>query len=131
MPALKAYLETQAQRSGIVIEVADAVPGELPPELEIAAFRVVQEAVTNVIRHARASRADVQVTRVDGILELVVTDDGRGFDVRATLDAGASRALGLLGLQERVGMLGGELQIDAAPGRGSKVTARIPVAVGA
>jgi len=128
MPALRGYLEVQAERSGVAIEVlGDTASGGLPPELEIAAFRVVQEAVTNVIRHSGASRATVTISRSDGNLQLVVKDDGRGFDVRATLDGGAGRALGLLGMQERVGMLGGEVQIEAARGKGTVVRARIPV----
>jgi signal transduction histidine kinase len=129
MPALRAYLEAQAERSGLDIEIrGDAASDGLPPELEIAAFRVVQEAVTNVIRHAQAGRVKVDVSRADGSLLVAVQDDGRGYDVRATLDAGAGRALGLLGMQERVGMLGGEVHFESMPGRGSAVRARIPVA---
>jgi signal transduction histidine kinase len=132
LPALKGYLESQANRTGIEIKVIDDGPTKaLPAEIEIAAFRVVQEAVTNVIRHASASQAIVTVTRENGELLLRVKDDGRGFDVRATLDGASAKTLGLLGMQERVGILGGEVEIDSAPGRGTEVRARVPVEVAA
>ena len=95
-----------------------------------AAFRVVQEAVTNVIRHSGAKRATVTVQRDNGELELQVGDDGRGFDVRDTIDrAAAGKALGLLGMQERVGALGGEFTLSSVPGKGTKIRARLPLEV--
>ena len=131
VPALSGYLESQAERAGIDIEVVDGPDiGRLTPEIEITAFRVVQEAVTNVIRHSGAKRATVTVQRDNGELELQVGDDGRGFDVRDTIDrAAAGKALGLLGMQERVGALGGEFDLSSVPGKGTTIRARLPLEV--
>ena len=129
LTALRGYLETQAERTGLAIDVvADPLEAPLPPEVEIAAFRAAQEGVTNAIRHAQASRVTVGVRCVDGIVEVDVEDDGRGFDAAGTLAAPATgRHIGLLGLQERARMLGGSFEIDSSPGRGTRVRVRIPL----
>jgi signal transduction histidine kinase len=128
VPALRGYIETEAKRAGISIDVVEDGPvRELPAEVEITAFRLVQEAVTNVIRHAGADTVHVTVRRDNGELELSVTDDGRGFDVDSTLAGPAAGALGLIGMHERVQNLGGELNIDSAPGRGTIVRGRMSV----
>ena len=127
VPALGGYIEALARRAGIDIEVKGEAAG-LPPEIEITAFRLVQEAVTNVIRHADTKRATVTVDQRDGKLELAIRDDGRGFDVRDAMNRAASgTALGLLGMQERVQILGGEIEIDSAPGRGTRIRISLPV----
>ena len=128
VPALRGYIETEAKRAGILIDVVEDGPvKELPAEVEITAFRLVQEAVTNVIRHAEAETVNVTVRRDNGDLELSVKDDGRGFDVDSTLAGPAAGALGLIGMHERVQNLGGELKIDSAPGRGTTVRGRMSV----
>jgi signal transduction histidine kinase/ligand-binding sensor domain-containing protein len=131
--ALKGYLETQAERTGLHIEVrGDPVLEGLPPETEITVFRVAQEAVTNAIRHADPTRIAVTLRTGGGGLEIIVEDDGKGFDVRATLDGAATvKNLGLLGMQERARMIGGEMSIESAPGRGTQVRIRIPLEVAA
>jgi len=130
--ALKGYLETQAERTGLIIDVeGDAVPRSLPPEIEIAAFRTTQEAVTNVIRHADATRVSVAIRCPDGVLEIDVEDDGQGFDVDRTVGSPASgKSVGVLGMLERARMLGGTCEIDSSPGRGTRVRIRIPVEAG-
>ena len=130
--ALKGYLETQAERTGLIIDVeGDAVPRSLPPEIEIAAFRTTQEAVTNVIRHADATRVSVAIRCPDGVLEIDVEDDGRGFDAGRTVGSPASgKSVGVLGMFERARMLGGTCEIDSSPGRGTRVKIRIPVEAG-
>ena len=129
--ALSGYLESEAERTGIVIDLKSAqVARELPPEIEITAFRVVQEAVTNVIRHADATRAEVTVQQQNGRLELIVEDNGRGFNVGDTMEqAAAGKALGLLGMQERVDMQGGEVVIESTPGKGTVIRASMPVEI--
>jgi signal transduction histidine kinase/ligand-binding sensor domain-containing protein len=130
LPALRGYLETQGKRAELDIEVSgeSSVSG-LSPEVEITAFRVAQEAVTNVLRHAEATRATVDVREDRGDLELVVRDNGRGFDVGDTMGGATGTSLGLLGMQERVRMLGGEIQIDSTPGAGTLVRVRMPLEV--
>src|SRR5206468_4689836 len=128
--ALTGYLEAQAERTGLRIEV-DAGPGldGLPVEVAIAAFRVAQEAVTNAIRHAGALAIQVYLARRDGRVDIEVTDDGRGFDVRAIMEGSSAKAIGLLGMQERVGGLGGEMTIESAPGEGVTVHASLPIEI--
>ena len=131
-PALRGYLEAQARRSGLVIDLAaDSVPPGLPSEIEIAAFRVAQEAVTNVLRHAQARRVSVEVRYDPGWLDVRVVDDGRGFDVAETLDHAAGRHLGLLGMRERVDSLGGSVTIESTPGHGTAIRAHLPWGSGA
>jgi signal transduction histidine kinase len=94
-------------------------------------FRIAQEALTNVIRHAQARRVDVELAPDDGHLLLVMRDDGQGFDVAdARKNAAQGRSQGLLSMQERAELAGGELHIDSAPGRGTAVRARLPLAGG-
>lgn len=127
-PALRAYLESRAQRSGIEIDTtAMDIPTGLDVETEITAFRVIQEALTNVLRHAGARRVVVSATMRNGLLEIRVIDDGRGFDVDDALArATGGHHLGLLGLRERVEALGGRLQVTSTPGRGAELAVAIP-----
>jgi signal transduction histidine kinase/streptogramin lyase len=129
VPALKGYLEIQSHRAGIEIDVeASTIPPGLQPELEIAGFRVVQEAITNVVRHARAEHVDVKVRHADGWIELTVKDDGRGFDVDATLErAFGGHHLGLLGIRERVESMGGAVEIRSSPGAGTEIRVKVPL----
>jgi signal transduction histidine kinase len=95
----------------------------LPPEIETAIYRVVQEALTNVLRHAGASRVGVAVSRRDGQARATVEDDGAGFDPEA---AGQGR-LGLVGMRERAALVGGTVEIESTPGRGATVFLRVPI----
>jgi len=85
-------------------------------------YRLLQEALTNVVKHAGASRVTVALVEDDGTVELSVTDDGAGFETDA-----ASEGFGLIGMHERIALLGGELDFDSRPGAGTTVVARIPV----
>jgi signal transduction histidine kinase/ligand-binding sensor domain-containing protein len=128
--ALQGYLNGVSRHTGLAITVRAEPPAEpLPPELEITAFRLAQEAVTNVVRHAAATKADVVVRTSGGHLVVEVTDDGRGFDTANTLARASSGAhAGLLGLMERTRSFGGQTIIESAPGRGTRVVASIPLA---
>jgi signal transduction histidine kinase/ligand-binding sensor domain-containing protein len=129
VPALSGYLESVSERTGIRIRIrGDQDLGPLPADVPITAFRVVQEAVTNAIRHSGAVSVDVSVRRNGARLDLDVEDDGRGFDVGDTMErAAVGKSLGLLGMKERVGMLSGEIEIDSAPGTGTRVRVHLPV----
>ena len=125
VPALRWYLDQQAQRADLRVEFfADPALERVDAAIETACFRVAQEALTNVVRHARAQTVSVELHRTPEALHLVVRDDGIGFDVM-TAEQGAS--LGLLGMRERVTLLGGELDCKSAPGRGTEVHAFFPV----
>jgi PAS domain S-box-containing protein len=127
--ALRWYVDRQARRAGWTARVdTDGVDGRLPPAVEIACFRVAQEAVTNVLRHGDAHEVVVTVHPVGDAIELLVRDDGRGMDVPlARRRAARGSSMGLLGMEERVAALGGRLEIASAVGRGTEVRASFPV----
>ena len=112
----------QGVRAELYIQLGDGRPAQ---EIETALYRVVQEALTNVARHARATTVSVAITRSDGTIQAVVEDNGAGFD-----PAVAGKRLGLLGMRERLVLLGGEVQIESEPGRGTTIIARIPTRAG-
>ncbi len=125
--ALRWYVDAQAQRAGLGARVSiDALAHEPAPELAITCFRVAQEAVTNAVRHAAAKRIELELRERGGALELVVRDDGSGFDVAAArARAARGESLGLLGLQERVELAGGLASIESSPA-GTEIRAQFP-----
>lgn len=127
--ALQWHVDVQARRAGLEPRFdATLQEARLPAEVEIACYRVAQEALTNVVRHARASRLVVELAREDGALRLSVRDDGVGFDVLAARErAGKGGSLGLLSMEERAQLLGGRLEIASSSGRGTEVTAWFPL----
>ncbi|HJT66639.1 MAG TPA: PAS domain S-box protein [Pyrinomonadaceae bacterium] len=131
--AVRWYLERQSKNTGVAAEFVSLSLDEddrFTAELETACFRIVQEGVTNIIRHARASRLSVRLERTGADLMLVIADDGCGFNVKTTLADGHGLAtLGLRGMEERAQAVGGTLLIDSAPGRGTQVCATLPVAL--
>src|SRR5438309_947096 len=130
--SLRWYVEREAKRAGLASRLALAPLAQRPPAaVETTCFRVAQEALTNVIRHAQAHVVDVELSAASGTLQLVVHDDGRGFDVSAARKRAAhGGSQGLLSMQERVALAGGDLEIDSAPGRGTTVRARLPLTAG-
>ncbi len=114
-------LETLAERPGVPVDLHVDVPERLPQPVEVGAYYVVAEALTNVNKHANAHRATVRAVVVDGILHVTVSDDGAG-------GAAATSGSGLEGLADRVSALGGQLDIDSSPGGGTVVSAGIPLA---
>ena len=99
----------------------------LAPEIEINLYRIAQEALNNVCKHAEAKNASVILEQRDDLVRLIVEDDGRGFDVDSTFEvSGDDRGMGLLGMKERAELLGGNIEIESAPGRGTTVFARVP-----
>ncbi|MES1210871.1 MAG: ATP-binding protein, partial [Acidobacteriota bacterium] len=100
----------------------------LGPELETLVFRIVQEALTNVLRHAGVDRAQVAVSRSGELLVLRVSDAGRGFNAQATLAASEmATGAGLRGMRDRLELFGGRLEIVSAPGQGTLISAAIPL----
>lgn len=113
-----------AERNALTIEVSfDREDVAYNPLISTAAFRIVQESLTNIVRHGHASRAGVRARHVAGELHLEITDNGRGMD---RTSSGRGR-LGLIGMQERARMLGGVVDIDSAPERGTSVRACLPL----
>lgn len=129
VPAIRWYLNRQAERTGWAFDVAmdDALP-PLPQSMATACFRIVQEAITNIIRHSHATRVSVSLQQEADDLCLSICDNGAGFDVRNALEQAASgRSMGLLGMQERVRFLNGSISIESRPGQGTEIRIRIPV----
>jgi PAS domain S-box-containing protein len=127
--AISSLTEQFSAASGIRVDlhVSGADDVRLPEAVETAIYRVLQEALTNVWKHAGARAASVIVERTSEQLQLIVEDDGRGFDVEETLSNVASRGhLGLLGMRERLTILGGSLDIESEAGHGTTVYVRVP-----
>jgi signal transduction histidine kinase len=123
-PALRWFLDRNARVANIAVELRiDPVLGRMAPQLETACFRIVQEAVTNALRHGHPSRIAVEL-RLDGrTLHLAIRDDGCGFDVGSTRLEASGRSLGLAGIEERAMLAGGRSDIESWPGRGTEVRA--------
>ena len=129
IPALKWYCQRQAQRAGVVIALSlDAIDLKAATQLETACYRIVQESLTNALRHAQAQSIAVALRRDDGHFVLEISDDGVGFDTTAVRARGlAGKNGGLLGMAERVGLLGGCFGIETEPGGGTRVWAEFAV----
>jgi signal transduction histidine kinase len=129
--ALDWYAKRSAERAGFAVVIDDRLGStRLPEPIETAGFRIVQEALTNIARHASARRVSITLTRGAHDVELSVTDDGRGFDVvaaRTSAEAGVS--LGLLDMRETATLAGGTLSLTSNTGRGSTVRLRFPIAI--
>jgi PAS domain S-box-containing protein len=127
-PALAHYVEAWSSRTGIVVDFHSGQWTErLSPHCETALYRVAQEALTNVARHAHARQVSVVLDRRDRDLLLIIEDDGMGFDVDAAVDAARGHGrLGLLGMRERLAAVGGTLDIESSSGSGTTIFARAP-----
>jgi signal transduction histidine kinase len=122
--ALERLLDGFGEQTGIAVEFEPGLPEErLPPEVETALYRIVQESLTNVVKHARARRVSVVLARKPDSVSVIVEDDGVGFEPGRTSDDG----LGLLGMRERVALLGGRLTIESRPGAGTTFVAEVPL----
>jgi len=122
--ALERLAEGFREQTGIEVDIAAQLgDGRLPEEVETTLYRIVQEALTNVIKHAEASRVSILLTRANGAVIAVVEDDGGGFDPADARDGG----LGLLGMRERLALLGGTLRIEAGAHHGTTVAAEVPL----
>jgi signal transduction histidine kinase len=122
LPALEWQAREIGKRTGLRIQVASEMSGELPEEHKTCVYRVVQEALHNCAQHAQASAARVSVRQEGGRIIVTVQDDGSGFDPERV------RGLGLLGMEERARHLGGTFQIDSQPGRGTLLRVTLPLA---
>jgi two-component system, NarL family, sensor histidine kinase UhpB len=129
LPAVQAQLKRFSARTGIEVRLrTEGDPNELPEVMQTAIYRVAQEALANVARHAGATIVEVDLDEGEGRAKLRVRDDGSGFDPGAIPRAGSERpgmGLGLGGMAERARLVGGELDVRSAPGGGTSVTLRV------
>jgi signal transduction histidine kinase len=125
VPALERLLETFGEQTGIAVEFESGAVGaeRLPNEVETALYRIVQESLTNIVKHARASRVSVVLARKPESMVVVIEDDGAGFDPERAREEG----FGLTGMRERMALLDGRLEIESAEGSGTTLVAEVPL----
>jgi signal transduction histidine kinase len=129
LPTLQWLTRSLGERSGIAIELVHAGLDErLDPDVETLAFRVVQEALTNVVRHSAAPSASVSLAQAGGRLKLSVSDSGKGFDPAGVPAGDAGAGFGLKGMRDRVQLLGGHFAVTSSAGAGTRIEAEVPTA---
>ena len=122
-PALQRLVENHRQDRGIAVDLEIQLGDErLPADVETTMYRIVQEALTNITKHAEAAKVSVLVTRKPNTAVVVVEDDGGGFDA-----AGTTAGLGLSGMRERVALVGGKFRLETSPGTGTTIAAEVPL----
>ncbi len=125
VPAVEWYARELSRQGGVEVKVhAENVSENLPDEVKVCVYRVIQEALNNAQRHAHAKNVLVELTQSGDATRVRITDDGSGFDAKRT------RGMGLLGMEERVKRLGGAINIDSRPGAGTTITVELPLAAG-
>jgi signal transduction histidine kinase len=130
LPALRHSLKRYRDRYHLLVDFQSLALDDrrLPSEIETALYRIVQEALTNVARHARATSVSVLLEHRDGYIRLIVEDDGKGFDVSQVIGSGPrEKNLGLYGMRERAALLGGTVTIESIPGTGTTIFVTIPL----
>jgi signal transduction histidine kinase len=123
VPAVERLAESFVEQTGLTLDVETQL-GDVrsPGEVETALYRMVQEALTNVIKHARAHHVSIVLTGGRGAITALIEDDGRGFDPDAVREG-----MGLDGMRERLGLIGGKLIIESRPGGGTTLVAKVPL----
>jgi len=121
--ALERLTSSFAEQTGITVDFGAALGSErLPGEIETALYRIVQESLTNVVKHARARRVSIALTRMEGFVTAVIEDDGQGFEPET-----GGGGFGLIAMRERLGLLGGRLRIESSPAAGTTIAADVPL----
>jgi signal transduction histidine kinase len=130
LPAARALIEAQQDAYDVRVDIAPSLLGlRLPPAIEIACYRALQEALANAVRHARATRLTLTVAVDAEFLEIALCDDGWGFDPGHVAAKAAGQHLGLVSMRERMAMIGGACAVESAPGRGTTVRLSMPLAL--
>jgi signal transduction histidine kinase len=128
LSAIRWYGERHLQTRGISVRCEfGELDRRLPPEMETALFRICQEAMSNVARHAQATAVLIEVGLEGDVFRIDIEDDGRGFDPDAAARREGRRSWGLMGIRERAEILGGSARVESSPGKGTRVEVRIPV----
>ena len=119
--SLEDYCVETTEHTGLKIDYQGVEVNDLPEEIGISLFRILQEALTNVLKHARASKVKVNLNNMDSGVLLSIKDNGRGM-----AEPAVSNGIGLLGIRERVDLLGGNFKINTQPGIGTQLVISIP-----
>lgn len=126
--AIESYANKYSDRMKAEVEFAAlGLEDRLPAPVEVVIYRVVQEAFTNITRHANANRVSVRLERGPAMVSVTIIDNGVGFDVQAAADAGEKRGLGLFGMQERLALVSGGMKINSKIGQGTRLEIMIPL----
>lgn len=127
IPALHSFMKSFTNETGIRVSLtAFAGVGKLSSAKRTVLYRVAHEALTNVARHAQADRVEVSIQRLSNAVCMHIKDNGKGFEPKLVLVVGRCKRLGLLGIRERVEMVGGSFAVESAPGKGTTLRAQIP-----
>ncbi|OGW53119.1 MAG: hypothetical protein A2Y81_10640 [Nitrospirae bacterium RBG_13_43_8] len=125
--ALRWYTERFSERTGVVTLLREEeFSSRLPLAVETTLFRIVQEVLTNVAKHAQARQVDIILERMDGLIQLSISDDGVGFDPKALRQVKKQPGWGLITIEERAKALGGHISVESMPGRGTRVMIQMP-----
>jgi signal transduction histidine kinase len=127
VPALQYLSDGIAKRAGLTLSIENGLEERLPTALESALYRVAQESLNNIARHARASGAWIRIARDSDGIRCTIRDDGIGFDADSVMARKGERGFGLIGMRERLTTIGGTLEINSAAGRGTEVVIRVPM----
>jgi signal transduction histidine kinase len=125
IPAVRFLAEGVSKRAGLQIHVEATISGRLPSTLETTLYRVVQEALNNAVKHAKPKNVWIRAWQNKRVLNCSVHDDGVGFDLRHLRRGSGQKGLGLVAMQERVSAIGGTLQIESCPGRGTEISLQL------
>ena len=120
--ALEHLRDTFSEQTGMRVDLEAHVGDRLPSDVETAIYRIVQESLTNIVKHAEASGVSIVLARSARAITAVIEDDGRGFTT-----GGGGDGMGLLGMGERLALLGGKLKIESSPGAGATIVAEVPL----
>jgi signal transduction histidine kinase len=126
-PALRYLAEGLSQRSKLAFEIEAEIGERLPSNVESVLYRIAQESLSNVLKHAQASKVSICIAREPDGVRCVIRDDGIGFDLKAVAARGGEQGFGLKGMHERLRVLGGEMYIHTAPNAGTELVAHIPL----
>jgi len=124
VPALERLVDSFSEQSGIEVQLESRLPERLSPEVETALYRIVQEALTNVLKHASARHVSILLVRRERSVSAVIEDDGQGFVPSEAREDG----LGLVGMRERLELVDGRFDVESQPGAGTTIVAEVPLA---
>ena len=127
--AIQRYTKEYSAKMKINVDLhVSGLSGQrLPSEVEVAVYRIIQEALTNIAKYAEASNVSVVLRYRDSLLMAIIEDDGKGFDVNSVMASEAESRLGLFGMYERASLIGGKLTIESQPAAGTTVFLKIPL----
>ena len=126
VPAIRFLAGAVSKRSNLPIRVSAEIPERLSSSAEVAVYRVVQEALTNAVKHAQARSASVEILEQDSTVHCIIQDDGVGFSPESAQQTGKRSGLGLVAMQERLNAIGGIIQFESAPMRGTTIRLSVP-----